>query len=70
MADKSLAFSRRAVFSSPLAAPTDLDRTFCSARRVSNALIAVPNALIAVPNAPITVPNAPIAVPKAPIAVF
>ena len=32
----SFAFSKRAVFSAPLAAPTDLDNTFCSARNVSN----------------------------------
>jgi len=35
-----LAFSSRAFFSSPLAAPTDLDKVFCSALRVSNSLIA------------------------------
>jgi Skp family chaperone for outer membrane proteins len=32
----SLAFSKRAAFSAPHAAPTDLDKRFCSARNVSN----------------------------------
>ena len=36
----SLAFSSKAAFSSPFAAPTDLDKRFCSARKVSNFSIA------------------------------
>ena len=40
-ADKALAFSNKALFSSPFAAPTDLERVFCSARSASNSTIAV-----------------------------
>ena len=36
-----LAFSSKAAFSSPLAAPTDLDKVFCCARNASNSVIAV-----------------------------
>ena len=36
----SLAFSSKAVFSSPLAPPTAFERVFCSARSASNSLIA------------------------------
>ncbi|CAB4699053.1 unannotated protein [freshwater metagenome] len=36
-----LAFSNSAFFSSPLAAPTDLDNVFCSARKLSNSVIAL-----------------------------
>jgi len=36
----AFAFSNKAAFSSPFAAPTDFESVFCSARRVSNSVIA------------------------------